>query len=80
MAPHIPTATITLSIAEAFAAKDSLYAMADEARRQNQEHVCSVLMRISMRFSDMFSQDEWDRYHSTMSAIIAAHEEQEGTE
>ena len=73
-------ASITLNTAEAYAARESLYAMAEQAREQDRDQVWSILITISMRFNDMFTPEEWAEYHRQMSERLAQENNTEGTE
>lgn len=80
MTERLAVATITLAINEAYAARDSLIAMSEIAKEQGHDQVWSILVKISTRFNDMFTQEEWTHYHSQMSKMIAQENDTEGTE
>ena len=80
MKDELALASITLNIAEAYAARESLYGMAEQAREQDRDQVWSILITISMRFNDMFTPEEWAEYHRQMSERIAQENNTEGTE
>ena len=80
MKDELALASITLNIAETYAARESLYIMGEQAREQNQDYVWSLLVAVSMRFNAMFTPEEWDEYHRQMSERIAKENDTEGTE
>jgi hypothetical protein len=80
MKNNLAIASITLNIAEAYAAREALYIMGEQAKEQHQDRVWSILTIISMRFNEMFTEDEWDEYHRQMSEWLERENDTEGKE